>query len=514
MWKLARPLRTIAYVVAMLTISTTTGQNCAAQAGGLQAEGAKFRLIRSVSGSKGTPQGGRFAMEDPRSAFYVPADRQVIVYMEWEGPVGKHHIEGFWRGPSGKISTMSDFDYEAKDKRFGAYWTLALADGAENGGWSLEAHIDGELAGTHAFQIVSSAKPGDAGPTRKMLTPAQLYESALQASATIEKFDRTGRKFGEGSGFLVAPNAILTAFECIDGAVKLRVKLANGATFETDQVSTWNRRQDWAVLRVNATSIAKLRAAGANSWNIGDIASYLESAPEGNRVLANVSIDGRNAFPGAGLRLNISAPATDRAIGSALLNEYGEVIGMVTGSLIPGGKGSDFSVLATPPGASINVTLRGGLAVPLETVGNLDAPTAETSLAALETKGEFLPAITAARNVTHGQFARTMDKKGGLTFPMDSGNAFSKKDATMYVYVMWEGQEKAKGALTLRLYDIDNRLLNKASLEKPMKFSIGKGEHKTTSWDIGIGQMPLGIYRADVWLDDAPAWRSFFRVAE
>jgi hypothetical protein len=65
----------------------------------------------------------------------------------------------------------------------------------------------------------------------------------------------------------------------------------------------------------------------------------------------------------------------------------------------------------------------------------------------------------------------------------------------------------------MRVFDLDNRLLNKAMLEKPLKFSLNKGEQKTVTWKFGVPLAP-GIYRVDVWLDDTPAWRTFFRVTE
>jgi S1-C subfamily serine protease len=502
-------------VIAAFLLLGLSGQTCRAQTGGVQAEGPRFRLVRSVSGSKGTPQGSRFAMEDPRSVFYVPADHQVIVYMEWDGPVGKHHLEGFWRNPGGKVTVMSDFDYDAKTTRFGAYWTLALTEGAENGNWSLEAHVDGELAGTHSFQIQNSVKPADAEPSRKMLTPAQLYEHALPASVTIEKFDSGGRKFGEASGFLLEPAWIVTAFEGIDGASKVRVTFRDGKRFETEQVAAWNRRQDWAVMKADSAAVPKLQRAQENSWSIGDTASYLETAQEGNRVIANVSIDGKNTFPFAGMRLNISAPPSDRAIGSALLNEYGEVIGIVTASLIPGASALNISGLSvTSTGAVTGSQFRGGLVVPVNSLGSIDANADGTPLSVLVSKGDFLIPVTASQNVAYGQLAKTMDKKGGFSYPTEGGDVFSKKDTTLHIYVLWEGHEKTKGLVTMRLFDIDNRLLNKASLEKPIKFGLGKGEQKSTTWDVPISLLSPGIYRVDVWLDDSPAWRRFFRVLE
>ena len=61
--------RMVASVECLLSLSAGV---CRGQSGGVQAEGPKFRLVRSVSGSKGTPQGGRFTMEDPRSVFLHP----------------------------------------------------------------------------------------------------------------------------------------------------------------------------------------------------------------------------------------------------------------------------------------------------------------------------------------------------------------------------------------------------------------------------------------------------------
>lgn len=500
-------LRLITGIAATVaSLLSLPGLVCWAQVGGVQAEGPKFRLVRSISGSKGAPQGGRFSMEDPRSVFYIPADRQVIVYMEWDGPVGKHHLEGFWRNPAGKVTVMNDFDYQAKTTRFGAYWILALTEGADNGNWTLEAHVDGELAGTHSFEVLNAAKPEGTESSRKMLTPAQLYEHALQANVAIEKFNRAGDKFGEGSGFLMEQGWVVTAFDCIDGAAKLRVTLPDGTKFETDQLVAWNRRQDWAVLKATANKLTQLRKAEANSWNVGDIASYLDVAAEGNRVIANISIDGKNSFPFAGMRLNISAGPTEKAVGSALLNEWGEAIGIVTRGLITGAREVNLADLRMLP--------RGGLAVPVSLIDGLNDGAAGTPLGMLESKGEFLPPITAGREIVSAQLAHTLDKKGGISFPSEGGNVFSKKDPAVYVYMFWEGKEKVKGLLTMRVFDLDNRLLNKAMLEKPLKFSLGKGEQKTATWEFRIGTLPPGIYRVDVWLDDAPAWRTFFRVTE
>jgi S1-C subfamily serine protease len=497
------------FLLFSLSVSRTP-----AQAGGVQAEGTQFRMIRSVSGSKGTPQGGRFAMEDPRSVFYVPDDHQVIVYMEWEGPVGKHHIEGFWKNPSGKVSTLTDFNYEAKQGKFGAYFTLALSEGAEIGAWLLEAHVDGELAGSHAFQILNGARPPGTVSTRKMLTPADIYELALKSSVVIERLDRNGQKFGEASGFLMESGWVITAFECIDGASKLRITYSDGSRFETDQVVSWSRRQDWAVIKANPARLPLLKTAAADSWSVGDTASYLEAAAQGNRVIANVSIDGKNTFPLSGARINISAAPTEHAIGSSLLNEYGEALGIIGGALVPGASAINVMDLATTLGPGLGLVMRGGLVVPVSLLPALTAESTSTPLSVLDSKGEFLPPVTASRNVSFGQLARSLSDKGGVPFPIDGSDSFSHRDPKIHVYLLWEGREKIKGLLTMRLFDLDNHLLNKSYSDKPLKLSLGRGEHKTTTWELSPAHLPSGIYRIDVWLDDAVAWRVFWKLSD
>src|SRR5690348_9366775 len=65
-------------------------------AAGAQAVESRFRLIHAVSGARINEDGGRRTVDDPRTVFYLPADKQVAVYFTWEGPAGLHHFEGVW----------------------------------------------------------------------------------------------------------------------------------------------------------------------------------------------------------------------------------------------------------------------------------------------------------------------------------------------------------------------------------------------------------------------------------
>ncbi len=98
---------------------------------------ASLRLVRSTSGSRGSLQGSRYVVEDPRTTFAADVDRQVIVHFDWEGRPGSYRCEGRWKDPSGKVVLVAPLEYQATSRRFGLYWTLALPTTAARRGAGL-----------------------------------------------------------------------------------------------------------------------------------------------------------------------------------------------------------------------------------------------------------------------------------------------------------------------------------------------------------------------------------------
>lgn len=303
------------------------------QAGGVTAAGPKVRMVRSVAGTKGEERGGSYVILDPRTKFYVPDDRQVIVYFEWEAPKGTHHCEGTVKGPGGQLAVMSSFDYPATQTKFGGYWTIPLLENSSPGLWTFESRVDGEFAGDIRFEILSTKRPADATKEEALPTPAEIYSRAVAAIALVEKLDERGQPLGAGSGFLSADNFLLTSFGVIDGAHHLRIQFANGTRLQTEAVAAWNRRQDWAILKVDAEKIPKLAVAAGKSWSIGDHCYWLDTKTDGGRVIADGQIVGKESREGWGDRISLSNAFNTTATGGPLLNERGEVLGFLGGSL-------------------------------------------------------------------------------------------------------------------------------------------------------------------------------------
>jgi S1-C subfamily serine protease len=503
-----------AAAAAILLLSPSAGaQATAPPAGGVKPSESKYHLVRSVSGSKGTQQGGRYIIEDPRTIFYIPDDRQVVVYFELEGPLGQHHLEGYWKNPEGKVAAINDFQYEATEKRFGAYWTLLVAESAPTGLWTLEAHVDGEVVGTHTFQIVAAPRPANAIPARRILSPAETYQKALASSVFVRALDSKGQPAGTGSGFVLAEGQVLTAFQVIDGAGHLSVALPDGRRVETDQLLAWNRRQDWAILKVDTGKAPALPRAQPNSWNVGGRCYTLDSSAEGGRVIVETTIIGTNTWAGAGERLNVSSVVGPAAAGAALVNEYSGVVGIVGGSLIPGARSLDAGMVAWYSEAVVNFggPLRGGLAVPITLVPKPSTDAKSTTLDELRGTGQFILPMTARGNVLYGTLAKSIDRKGPIARPVDQKSVFSRRDPTVGVFVSWEPKSKIKSTDSLRVYDLDNRVRIES---KAARTELRPGQPSFTFTEIPTADLPPGIYRLDILLGDEVAWRMFFRITE
>jgi hypothetical protein len=489
------------------------------QAGGVAAAEPKFRLVRSVSGTKGSQRGDQYVIEDPRTVFYLPEDKQIIVYFEWEGPLGPHHLEGFWKNPEGKVVVISDFNYESKQKRFAGFWTLLLSESMPTGVWSLEAHIDGEVAGTHNFQIAVAPRPAAGVPSRPLLGPAEIYKLALPATVSIERLDNQRRRLGLGSGFVLEKDLIATSFENIEGASYLRVVLANGASLDFDSIVAWNRREDWALLRMASPVSNSLAAPKPNSWEVGDRCFSLDSPQQGGRTIVDGGITGSHKFKEVGDRLNLNLTLSRMASGSPLLNQYGEVIGViVSSSLIPGL--SSLALLREGDfprypgnllGGGFTVVLGLPLAVPISAIPIPKPETPATALADLAKSGLFPESLVRNDNLLQGTVAKSIRRAGTQMEAVDQKFEFQRKDTRVSVLITWHGESKLKSSAFLKIYNIDNKLVGTTTA---LKLNVPKGQLVFSVWTFEVGSLPDGTYRVDLVLGSDPVWRSFFRLVD
>jgi hypothetical protein len=510
----SRVVQCASLIVLLLSFLSLSLHNAYAQSTGSPISpptGSPYRVIRSIAGAAGHEDKNKFVMDDPRSLFQAGKDSKVIVYFEWEGPLGPHHFEGLWKSPEGKIVLLSDFRYEAKTPHYSGYWTMLLSEGTPSGEWNLEARIDGEPAGTLSF-VITGSPVAHAPSTPQPVSPADLYRKAMDTSVIIEKLTEDSTPAAKSTGFWIGDGQILTSFESIDGAASLRISLNFGAQIKTDQVIAWNRWQDWAVLKVDFSPKAFLKRA-ASAANVGDHCVFLEWGAVGSK-LVDGSITGINSFPRAGSRLLVASGVSSQSIGGALLDEFANYTGIVGGSIVPSANPVRILALLNDPGPSSSTPdwETTGLAVPQSLLPDLPLSAAPTSLAELASRGEFAPLVIKSNSIQYLTVTNSVAKDtGGIPFPRNSKQIFSRRDNKAAVYVNWQASAKEKVDYTLRLFTADNKMI---SASKPQEISLAPGKYASTNWDLPVGSLSPGIYRIDLLLNDKTSWREFIRVTE
>ena len=484
----------------------------AQQAGGVAPAGPQVHVVRSVVGAKGEEHNGKFVMTEPRSVFYVPEDREVIVYFEWEGNKGVHHCEGSVRGPSGQFATMSSFDYTATQPRFAGFWRVPLSESSPQGNWIFESRVDGEVAGQLTFQIVASAKPADVVKQRALPTPAELYKQATSATVLIENLNEKGGVLRRGSGFFSKDGSVVTSFRTIEGARDLRLVLADGKTLASPSIAAWNRHQDWAILSTAAKGAPTLKFAEGKTWNIGDHCYWLTVKSDGTRILSDGDIVGAQSPASYGERIDISGGYDFAAVGGALLNDQGEVIGVLGGAL-PESLLHGYAYQTQGDVSELVLGVGSGTAI-ASTVLPQTLPSAAVTLQSLWDKGQMMPPVSNAKYVLFGMLSQGEQIKGKHFTAVDRSLQvnFRRGDTSATVLIHFANNESFKSTATIKLYDLDNHLI---AAGKPEKVGVSRGEVVAERmWQVPISNLLAGIYRVDIEFADGVAWRQFFKVTD
>ena len=150
---------------------------------------------------------------------------------------------------------------------------------------------------------------------------------------------------GIGSGVVVsADGTILTNNHVIEGAEKITVQLSNDKTFDAKIVGT-DKPSDLAVLKIEAQNMPFLTLGNSDSVRVGDIVLAIGNPLGiGQTVTAGIiSAKGRRTGLSDGTSfedfLQTDAPINRGNSGGALVNLSGELIGINSQILSPGGAG-------------------------------------------------------------------------------------------------------------------------------------------------------------------------------
>ena len=225
------------------------------------------------------------------------------------------------------------------------------------------------------------------GLLNPLLTPRQIYDRCSSAvfqldfhttpAGTVDPnadADGDGQPDGEpdpdinSSGFFIHESGVaVTNFHAIDGALRGTATLLTGEQFPVQDVLYFDRKIDIAVIRISRTStegkttsaFAALEMVGASEVYPGDDV-YAIGNPLGDGISFSDGIvsDAARAMSEYALPCIVNtASISQGSSGGALLNAYGQVVGITTGAYVYGNN----MYLAVPvdPAMDVDVTKAG-----------------------------------------------------------------------------------------------------------------------------------------------------------
>jgi hypothetical protein len=400
--------------------------------------------------------------------------------------------------------SISEFEYVARDRLFGAYWSLPITPSSPVGTWTLEATVDGLPTGTLTFEISDIAVIPDSA-RRRPLAQSELFERVSSVFVTIERSTQRGGAIGRAAGFLFGPGSIATTLVAVDAADGFQLLMPAGQKEDIASLIAWNRTQDWALLPTMTTHSASLPIAPGVP-KVGDRCYSMEPGTGTARLLAECEFIGQGSSPAGGTLQMIARFSSGFGVpGAPVLNEFGELVGIVSGALTSGAAVAKIGdtlgdIIAT------RGELRGVAVVPASAVRQ-PAGAMPISIIDLRRQNVLLAPVVGVGSIIGAGFAHSVDRDTGQL--IDQRTRFSPRDSHFVAFLEWQPQERLRGALALRTYDTAGQLLSQS---KPRKIDFKPGpDRRTSEWELSVPSQP-GSYRVEVSLDDAIMWRGFFRV--
>jgi len=173
-------------------------------------------------------------------------------------------------------------------------------------------------------------------PNKSLKNTEEVAES-VDSIVLIESYDNDNNIISSGSGvFINNEGYIITNYHVIESNYKLNVitnEVENGKKYNAVEIINYDTDLDLALLKINTTSkglyiSSEKPKLGSSVVAIGNPLGFLNTVSEGivsgNREIENTKY------------IQTSAPISPGSSGGALLNMYGEVIGIITAKVIDG----------------------------------------------------------------------------------------------------------------------------------------------------------------------------------
>ena len=174
------------------------------------------------------------------------------------------------------------------------------------------------------------AKDPNSG-TGKVLTTEEVYAKCSPAVFSVYVV-KAGNSGSQGSGFFVSSNGIfVTNAHVVENGTTVGI-VYNDQILIADRVIAVNWEQDWAILQVSEAKNVPYLQIGSKSTVIGGASIYAIGSPVGLDNTISTGIISNPSRPYYGVNeIQFTATISHGSSGGALINKYGQVIGITAG---------------------------------------------------------------------------------------------------------------------------------------------------------------------------------------
>jgi S1-C subfamily serine protease len=178
--------------------------------------------------------------------------------------------------------------------------------------------------------------------TKSASTAAEIYERTHSSIVIVLAADDDAKPIGQGSGFIISQDRIVTNHHVLEGASSVLVVFADGISLSADGIVADSSTRDLTILAVKTGTRPVLKLGDELSVHQGDQV-YAIGAPRGLELsITNGIVSGFRQLDEQFLIQN-TAPIAPGSSGGPLFDQDGQVVG-VTSLLLTDSPGIYFSI--------------------------------------------------------------------------------------------------------------------------------------------------------------------------
>ncbi len=177
---------------------------------------------------------------------------------------------------------------------------------------------------------------------KPILSATEISEKVAPSVFYIEVYDAGGTPVAMGSGFFISSDGTaVTNYHVIEDTYSAKIATTNGKVYDVENVIAYDSTLDIAIIKVSKTDVEGITVSGFSEAQISNSNNlkagqtvYAIGSPQGlENTISSGIISNPNRVIDSATYIQTTAAISHGSSGGALVNEYGEVIGITSAGI-------------------------------------------------------------------------------------------------------------------------------------------------------------------------------------